>query len=284
MKNIVVSLMMTAAVMGLAGQAAAAEFAPVEGRLYSKTFGDVKIHDYVTRSGGAAQVVETDRLVVLDVPGNAAQNEDFRNFVRSLDKPVEAVILSHRDAHHWIGADVLFPGVKMYSPDAEAIRDGGAKALADARKSMGEEAVPYDTVPAVEKLENGARSFAGVEYVVTALPDLGAVIIRLPAQKTAMIHHLGYVGVHVPMAPFSQRLAQIRTLEKTGYSWIVAGHGFPGDSETFTQNVADYYAFVADAVKNSSSVEEARALIIKRYPDYQSAFLLDLLLPGLMGK
>ena len=103
------------AVLALAGTAFAADFVPSQGQVYSKAFGSVKIHDYVTKTGGAAQVVEADKLVVFDVPGNAPQNQDFKAFVDSLGKPVEAVIISHGDDHHWLGADAVFPGVAMYS-------------------------------------------------------------------------------------------------------------------------------------------------------------------------
>ena len=179
----------------------------------------------MTKTGGAAQVVEADKLVVFDVPGNS-QNQDFKAFVDSLGKPVEAVIISHGDDHHWLGADAVFPGVAMYSLDADVITD---EAVTKARQSMGNDMVPYTAAPKVTKLENGARSFDGVEYVFTRLPELQATIIEMPAQKAAMVHHLGYVGVHVPMAPFDQRLVQLEALKQNGYAWIVAGHGTPGD-------------------------------------------------------
>lgn len=265
----------------VAGAAYAADFTPAQGQVYSKTFGDVKVHDYVTKTGGAAQVVEKDKLVVFDVPGNALQNQDFQAYVQSLGKPVEAVIISHGDDHHWLGADTVFPGVKMYSLDADAVTKD---ALANAKKTMGADMVPYTTVPQVEKLAEGARTFDGVEYVFVRLPDLGSTIIEMPAQKTAMVHHLGYVGVHVPMAPFDQRLAQLQALDKNGYTWIVAGHGTPGDSKDFVQKVADYYAFVQKAVAESKTPEEAKAEIVRQYPSYNSAFLLDIMLPGLMKK
>lgn len=265
----------------VAGAAYAADFTPAQGQVYSKTFGDVKVHDYVTKTGGAAQVVEKDKLVVFDVPGNALQNQDFQAYVQSLGKPVEAVIISHGDDHHWLGADTVFPGVKMYSLDADAVTKD---ALANAKKTMGADMVPYTTVPQVEKLAEGAHTFDGVEYVFVRLPDLGSTIIEMPAQKTAMVHHLGYVGVHVPMAPFDQRLAQLQALDKNGYTWIVAGHGTPGDSKDFVQKVADYYAFVQKAVVESKTPEEAKAEIVRQYPSYNSVFLLDIMLPGLMKK
>lgn len=280
MNKLLLSLVVPIALC-VAGAAYAADFTPAQGQVHSKTFGDVKVHDYVAKTGGAAQVVEKDKLVVFDVPGNAAQNQDFQAFVQSLGKPVEAVIISHGDDHHWLGADVVFPGVKMYSLDADAVTPA---ALANAKKTMGADMVPYTTVPQVEKLAEGARTFDGVEYVFVRLPDLGSTIIEMPAQKVAMVHHLGYVGVHVPMAPFDQRLAQLQALDKNGYAWIVAGHGAPGDSVDFVQKVADYYAFVQKAMAESKTPEEAKALIVRQYPSYNSVFLLDIMLPGLMKK
>lgn len=267
------------AVLVLAGTAFAADFTPTRGQVHSQTFGRVKVHDYVSETGGAAQVVEADKLLVFDVPGNAPQNQDFKVFVESLDKPVEAVIISHGDDHHWLGADTVFPGVPMYSLDADLITDAAA---AKAQQDMGQDMVPRAAAPKVDKLAEGARTFDGVEYIFTRLPELQATIIEMPAQKVAMVHHLGYVGVHVPMAPFDQRLAQLEALKQNGYTWIIAGHGAPGDSADFVRKVADYYAAVKKAVAESTTPEEAKAAIMKQYPDYQSVFLLDVMLPGLM--
>lgn len=268
-------------VPALAGVASAADFTPAQGQVFSKTFGNVTVHDYVTKTGGAAQVVEADKLVVFDVPGNAPQNQDFKAFVDSLGKPVEAVIISHGDDHHWLGVDAVFPGVAVYSPDADAMT---AEAVSKAQQTMGKDMVPYTTAPKAIKLENGARSFDGVEYVFTQVPELGATIIEMPAQKAAMVHHLGYVGVHVPMAPFDQRLARLEALNQNGYAWIIAGHGTPGDSADFVRKVADYYAAVNKAVAEAKTPEDAKAALTAQYPDYQSVFLLDILLPGLMQK
>lgn len=128
MKRALVSA--AAAVLCMAGLARAADFSLSQGQVYSRKAGNVTLHDYVTNTGGAAQIVETDRLVVFDVPGNAPQNNEFKALVESLGKPVEAVIISHAHEHHWLGADALFPGVRIYSLEAGAINGKeGMKAL-----------------------------------------------------------------------------------------------------------------------------------------------------------
>lgn len=273
----------TLAVLGLtviSSTAYAADFSPKVGELFSKTFDKVKVHDYVSKTGSAAQVVETDKLVVLDVPGSPEQNADFKAFVDSLGKPVAAVIVSHSHAHHWAGADQMFPGVKIYSAAADAIALEGGMELEQMRK----QGAPYDKVPTMEKLNDGSHSFAGVEYQIVTLNDLGAAIIMLPAQHVALVHHLGYADVHVPMMPFDQRLAQLQALEKSGYTWMAGGHGSPRVSKDFVAAVADYYSFVDAAIKNANHVEEAKAAILGKYPNFYSAFLLDIMLPGMMKK
>lgn len=271
--------------MCMAGLAQAADLSLTQGKVISRKAGNVTLHDYVTNTGGAAQIVETDRLVVFDVPGNAPQNEEFKALVESLGKPVEAVVISHAHEHHWLGADTLFPGVKIYSLSAAAINgEEGRKALEGAGASMGEEMIPYTSVPKVEQLADGKHTFGGVEYMFTSLPDLGAAIIALPAEKMAMVHHLGYVGVHVPMPPFADRLAQLQKLQNEGCAWIAAGHGMPSDSRDFIADVAEYYAFVEKAVKEAGSPEKAGAMIIAQYPEYGLVPLLDVFLPMLTGK
>lgn len=255
------------------------------GEVFSKQVGSITLHDYVSSTGGAAQIVETDRLVVFDVPGNAPQNEEFKAFADSLGKPVEAVVISHAHEHHWLGVDTLFPGVKIYSTQAAAINgDAGKKALEAARASMGTEMVPYTSVPEVEPLADGSKKLGGVEYEFMSLPDLGASIIALPAGKMVMTHHLGYVGVHVPMPPFEARLAQLGKLKDEGYTWMVSGHGVPAESDLLIDNVAEYYAFVDRTVKESGSAEEAVKRIVARYPEYGLVPLLDAFVSMLMKK
>lgn len=255
------------------------------GEVFSKQVGSITLHDYVSSTGGAAQIVETDRLVVFDVPGNAPQNEEFKAFADSLGKPVEAVVISHAHEHHWLGVDTLFPGVKIYSTQAAAINgDAGKKALEAARASMGTEMVPYTSVPEVEPLADGSKKLGGVEYEFMSLPDLGASIIALPAGKMVMTHHLGYVGVHVPMPPFEARLAQLQKLKNEGYTWMVGGHGVPAESDLLIDNVAEYYAFVDRTVKESGSTEEAVERIVAQYPEYGLVPLLDAFVPMLMKK
>ena len=271
------------AVLCAAGIAQAAGLS--QGQVFSKQVGSVTVHDYVSRTGGAAQVVESDALVVFDVPGNAPQNEDFRAFVNSLGKPVEAVVISHGHEHHWLGVDTMFPGVKVYSTQAAAINgDAGMKALEKARSSMGAEMIPYTSVPVVEALAEGGKELGGVQYEFTTLPELGAAIIALPSEKIAMVHHLGYVGVHVPMPPFDGRLAQLQKLQSEGYAWIIGGHGVPAPGALFNDSVAEYYAFVDKTVKEADSPEKAKALITAQYPDYGLVPLLDVFLPMLMNK
>ncbi len=283
MKRALVSA--AAAVLCMVGLARAADFSLSQGQVYSRKAGNVTLHDYVTNTGGAAQIVETDRLVVFDVPGNAPQNNEFKALVESLGKPVEAVIISHAHEHHWLGADALFPGVRIYSLEAGAINGKeGMKALEAARAAMGEEMIPYGSVPEVEQLSAGQRVFGGVEYMFTSLPDLGATVIALPAEKMAMVHHLGYVGVHVPMPPFEARLAQMKKLQSEGFTWFAAGHGVPSESPLFISRVVEYYAFVDKAVKEAGSPEKAREMIVAQYPDYGLVPLLDVFLPMLTDK
>ena len=281
--NRMLTLVAAAAAWCVIGTAHAAGLS--HGEVFSKQVGSITLHDYVSITGGAAQIVETDRLVIFDVPGNAPQNKEFKAFADSLGKPVEAVVISHAHEHHWLGVDTLFPGVKIYSTQAAAINgDAGKKALEAARVSMGTEMVPYTSVPEVEPLADGSKKLGGLEYEFTSLPDLGASIIALPAGKMVMTHHLGYVGVHVPMPPFEARLAQLQKLKDEGYTWMVSGHGVPAESDLLIDNVAEYYAFVDRTVKESGSTEEAVERIVAQYPEYGLVPLLDAFVPMLMKK
>lgn len=229
----------------------------------TQEFGPVKIHTYTTDSYANAVVVENDKLVLFDAFGNPDDNGKYKAFVDSLKKPVERIFISHADDHHWLGIDKTFPGVPLFSVDA-----AGIKAKPEGASLSVNSADPQST-PTVD----------GVKYEFVTDRTLGAWIIKLPGQKFAMVHHLGYVGVHVPIPPLDKRLAILKDLEAQGYAWFVGGHGIAMDAKTFVSEVGAYYKTVADAVAKNKTPQEAKAEIVEKYPQWGGDVLLDTFLP-----
>lgn len=228
--------------------------------IITKEYGDVKVHSYL--SGNISPViVENDAVVIIDIPGDA-DTAAFKAYVDSIGKPVEAIIISHADVEHWIGVDALFPDVPLYSVAATAIKETDDGETLD-----------------ITLVEDGVQEFAGVEYDFLTNSDIGAYIIKLPAQKAAYFDHLGYIGLHIILPPLEARLEMMRALQSEGYTWFMAGHGLPDEADAFMTSVEAYFADVIAAIAANDTPEEASAEILEKYPDYYSPELLNSLLP-----
>ena len=229
----------------------------------TQEFGPVKIHTYTTDGYANGVVVENNGLVLFDAFGNPDDDGKYKAFIDSLEKPVDRIFISHADAHHWLGIDKTFPGERLFSVDAAEIK-----------------AKPEGASLSVNSVDpRSAVTVDGVKYEFATYRNLGAWIIKLPDQKFAMVHHLGYVGVHVAIPPLDQRLALLKDLEAQGYTWFVGGHGIAMDAKTFIGEVGAYYRTVAEAVAQNKTPQEAKTVIVGKYPEWGGDVLLDMFLP-----
>ncbi|ULQ60981.1 MBL fold metallo-hydrolase [Brucepastera parasyntrophica] len=206
----------------LASCAGAGKNGVADKNVSTRQTGNVKVHTY-SAGGANAVVVENTKLVIFDSFGGSDANTGFKAFVTSLNKPIDRVFISHSDDHHWLGIDELFPNTDLYSVDAAAIKQN-----------------PQGAALPVIGLADGNLTVDGVTYEFVTYRDLGSWVIKLPAQKIAMVHHLGYAEFHVPLPPLDTRLDILKGLEKEGYTWFIGGMAHPwqpGNSFPRSKNI-----------------------------------------------
>lgn len=228
-----------------------------------KEYGDIRLHTFLSDSVSPV-IVEKNKLVIIDYPGDSAeQAAAFKEYAESLGKPVDRIIISHTDEAHWVGIKEYFPAVPLYSVDADEITasENGADLT-------------------VLRLGDDAEvAIDGVTYEFETNREIGAWAIKLPDQKAVYVEHLGYVNLHILLAPLEPRLEMLQELEAQGYTWFMPGHGMPMEAPEFTDRVQRYYTDVLQAVSESETPDEAKAVIMEKYPEYQTEELLDALLP-----
>ena len=254
MKKIIVSALATLLLVIVSMTAHAA--------VSTKDFGSVKIHTYTTSGYVKGVVVENDKLVVFDAFGNPDDDAGYRAFIDTLKKTIDRIVISHVDDHHWLGIEKNFPGVPIFSVDAAEIKEK-----------------PEGASLPVNDIAEDRLTIDGVNYEFMTNRDLGAWVIKMPDQKFAMVHHLGYVGVHVAIPPLAQRLEILKNLEVQGYTWFVGGHGIAMDAKAFIEEVGAYYETVTDAVAQNKTPQDAKKVIVEKYPNWGGDVLLDMFLP-----
>ncbi len=228
-----------------------------------KEYGDVRLHTFLSDSVSPV-IVEKNRLVMIDYPGDSAeQAAAFKEYAESLGKPVDRIIISHIDEAHWTGVEEYFPNVPLYSVDADEIMstENGAN------------------LTVIRLNDNAKETIDGGSYEFETNREIGAWVVKLPDQKAVYVEHLGYVNLHILLVPLEPRLEILQTLEAEGYTWFMPGHGMPMTAPEFVDTVERYYGDVLQAVSESETPEEAKAIIMAKYPDYYSEGLLDALFP-----
>lgn len=231
----------------------------------ARTIGDVTLYSFLSDSVSPV-IVANERLVLIDYPGDsAAQAEAYVKFVESLGLPIERMIISHVDAAHWVGIENYLPDVALFSVDAEAIM-----ALP--------EAAALTLVPIADDAE---MTIDGVQYTFVTNRELGAWEVRLPELEAVYVEHLGYVNLHVLLAPLAPRAEMLKALAAEGYTYFMPGHGAPAQEPGFTAQVETYYTDVMAAVQGNADPADAVAEVAEQYPGYFTQEMLAGMLPGL---
>jgi len=212
-------------------------------------------------------IVETDKLIIIDFPGDVEENAPlFKNYVDSLNKPIERYFISHFHASHFRGIENQFPNMTFYSVDADHIMamDEGANLT-------------------IMPIADGSELIVdGLRLIFEVDREIEAWIIKMPDLNAAYVDHLAYSGLHVFFPPLEPRLAHLKRLADEGITWFMPGHGAPMQEPDFVNRAAAYYATILEALAKYDTLEEVKAAIIAAHPDYVPEANLDRFLPRFM--
>jgi hypothetical protein len=146
-------------------------------------------------------------------------------------------------------------------------------------KNFGEkDAAPQIIVPENE-LKEGAVVINGVKFIIKKYIDHEsdvAAIIEIPAAKAFIAGDLLYNQVHLfpgnnHLADWQIKLESIKNIVKNKI--IFPGHGYACKSNVVNENIA--YLKTATASKPNMDVAVYKAEMVKAYPGYGAAILID---------
>lgn len=261
----ILAYLMTIAMLCAIGAVAMAETADLPENVVAKTIGDVTLYSFLSDSV-APVIVEHDSLVLIDYPGDSEeQAAAYVAFVQSLGKPIDRMIISHIDDAHWVNVEKFLPDVALYNVDAEGIMAKPEGAALTITPLAGDESTTID----------------GIAYAFVTNTEIGAWEIKLPELNAVYVEHLGYVNLHVLLAPLAPRTEMLKALEEEGYTWFMPGHGAPAENPGFVSQVEAYYTDVMAAVAGNEDPADAVAEIAEKYQDYVTEGMLEAMVPGL---
>lgn len=227
-----------------------------------------------------SHAIETDHaLVLLDGQLMRPYAAEFADYVESLGKPVERILLSHVHPDHFAGLPVIadrFPGVELHAlAEIKAYLDANVRAMLDNRAGALGDALD-GRAPVIGKvLPVGEEIIDGLTYRFSHLVDAESqhsLLIELPQLGTTVPvdvvfrneYHLFTTGPFFD--PWSDALVALR--ERLGSAErLLVGHGAPTDPSEIDGNLAylaEAKAIHAQAADPEQYAEQLKAAFPER--------------------
>jgi len=231
----------------------------------------------------ATLIIGPTEVLLWDAQYHVSDAKRLADRVAATGKHLKAIVISHPDHDHYMGAAVLverFPGTPVYfTPTAlDEYRKTSAQALAGEKRRPTKEAP--DSVVTGQPLPSNQLTVDG--ETVEVIPDLAGDVLRptnsvlwIPSLGTVLAADLAFNGVHpwlgasdeASRAAWRQALHQVGKLHP---KVVVAGHkrdiGAPDSPDVLV--FMDHYLADFDSLRKIATSHEAFLSAVKqKYPD-----------------
>lgn len=261
-------------------------------------FKDYSIHTFTSPEESGlvnTQIIETkNNLIIIDAQFLLPDASKAREYIDSLNKPIERLIISHSHPDHWFGSE-LFKDTKIYALKEvkDEIEQLGDTIISNYQffNQSGPLVPVMKTVP-THVLEEGNLTIDGIEMVVkkvTATEGETISMVEIPNDKVLIAQDVIYSDCHIFLAQNEENRANwIKTLEElkdNNYELVLGGHGTPATNEVFTE-VIGYIKDADECLKKLSSenkdnkekAQEYKQFMLGKYPNHKAASLIDITL------
>ena len=238
------------------------------GKVFMRGNRRASVHTYVAPDNFVTtHIIEGPRrLVVIDTQEIDLYATEVRDYIDSLGKPIDRVIISHSHPDHTGGLRLgLYEDAPVY-------------ALSDTADALGAGVFGMDPFEIENIIDLGQRRIAGLRFeflqfdnaedgaqLVVVLPGLNALIVQDLAYNSA---HL-FLGNAVPNNdPLENWVDVLQILLATqSQDWVLVGHGYPGDRSVLTENIK----YLKTAIKvraRAASFAEFQETMVEKFLHY----------------
>jgi glyoxylase-like metal-dependent hydrolase (beta-lactamase superfamily II) len=256
--------------------------------------GTIKVHTYVNPQlvQISSHIIELkDSLLIIDAQLTYTFTNEVVAYAKSLSKPVAGVIITHAHPDHILGAFAYkdYP-VYALAETIKTIKDNGEGFRQVFLKNFGEkDAAPQVLVPEKE-MAAGNMFIDGIKFVIkkiTENEDDVSAAIEIPSVRFFFSGDLLYNRVH--LFPGFNHLAdwkiKLEGLKKNLENKIIfPGHGYACKANVVNENIEYLNKAIATATQLNMDVSGYKAEMIKAYPDYGAAILMDFGAAALFSK
>lgn len=234
-----------------------------------------------------SQIVETPRaLIVIDVPLLKPYALEFLGYIKSLNKPVEKLLVTHAHPDHWLSLSI-FKEYKSYAlKEAVAEMNMLKDMVVGYHKSLHAALMPDTVSLPTDNISEGTITIDGVQvniYKVIDAEDNAMMALDIPSVNTLLPQDLVYNKCYMYVATKSTDgkftvdnwRKQLEKFKSKKYETIIPGHGRHADASVLEENIA-YLKFAGEVLSSAKNGEDFKNRFKAKYPDYQIELMLNM--------
>ncbi len=236
-----------------------------------KIYDGVKLHAFATGDNMADEcyVFESAKgLVILESTAYKDDVNAFNEYIKGLNKPVVAALLSYHPNGYKTYGDV-----KVYATEGalKSWQEGGSvKALTDGFVQMLGDKVATDLPSEAVIIHEGDQiTLAGITFKILKSTDGANFNVEIPALNAVYRHMMG-AKVHniLPSIGYiDAEIADLKSYQEKNYDLILTSHNVPEGKEAVAEKIA-YLEKVKEIAQNSKNAQEFTEAVKKAFPDY----------------
>lgn len=245
----------------------------------------IKIHTYTSSQDGIfvnSHIIETrNRLVLVDTQLLRPHAKEVKEYLESLGKPIDRVIITHSHPDHWFGLE-YFEGLPVYSlaKTKEEIEKFGEVYIKAERGFFGD-AVTTRVILPEHEIKPGEEFIDGLKYEFENVDGAEAgvqLLIRLPELALMIAQDIACNNVHLFIGEkaFDSWIRVLKDLKnRRGYDTILVGHGENSDRSVFDRNIA-YLEYAKKTYETVDNGKDLKQQLIRKFPGFGAQVILDI--------
>jgi len=266
------------------------------GAVTTNEFSDFTIHTYTSPDEGGlvnSQIIETsNHLILIDTQYLLPFAAELKEYLTSIKKPIERIIISHSHPDHWFGNEI-FKDKKIFAlQEVSSILVQAGDAIIANYQFLNETGplVPTEKTLPNSTLNEGSFTLDGVEFSVIKFTDAEDSIIagiEIPKENILIAQDIVYDFTHAFTAELTsvqnKWIEILESIQSKNYSLILGGHGTPSEGDILTPAIA-YLRDATLAIRkalNEGTDKDSKTkiysqILLEKYPDFKAPVLVQL--------
>lgn len=239
----------------------------------------LKLHSFGTgdNMNDYCYIIESpEGLVMIESTAYKADVNAFNEYIKSLNKPLVAMLLSYHPNGYKAYGDV-----KVYATEGalKSWKEGGSVwgLTQSFIQALGDKVADDLPVNAEIITEGQTIKLAGIDFVILHESDGENYGIFIPAMNAVYRHMMGSKTHNIlPAIPYIEaEISELKDYQAKGYAIILTSHNEPEGKDAVSEKIA-YLEKVLEIAKSSKTKEEFISGVKAAFPDYNGEAYLEM--------